>query len=263
TLNLQNEGEYPDKFVADGLKEVFTPFWADLPHTNIFRCISSDILHQLHQGVFKDHLLKWCQALINLGANLDDCLHAMPAYAGLQHFTDGILNIKQWTGGEHKEVQQVLVAALAGAVNLDVLISAHALIDFIFLTQYHSQTTEMLTRMEVLKTFHNMKDAFSTQWDYFNLTKLHALLHYIDCILFLGSLDGLNTENTEQLHIDFAKHAYCALNRKDFISQMAMWLQQHEVVAWWDQYLDWQLKIHMGAPTEVHEEVADKLRRES
>ncbi|EIW86269.1 hypothetical protein CONPUDRAFT_86280 [Coniophora puteana RWD-64-598 SS2] len=263
TLNLQNEGEYPDEFVADGLKEVFAPFWADLPHTDIFRYISSDILHQLHQGIFKDHLLKWCQTLVNPGANLDDRFRAMPPYPGLRHFTDGISKIKQWTGGEHKEVQRVLVAALAGAVNADVLTSACALIDFIFLAQYHSQTTETLTRMEeALKTFHDTKGTFSTQRDHFNLAKLHALLHYIDCVLFLGSLDGLNTENTERLHINFAKRAYRASNRKDFITQMAMWLQRHKAVAWWDRYLDWRLEICAGATIGLDAE-GDELQRES
>ena len=58
TLHAQATGQYPPKFIAKGLCPVFLPFWADLSYTDIFLCISSDILHQLHQGLLKDHLKK-------------------------------------------------------------------------------------------------------------------------------------------------------------------------------------------------------------
>ncbi|KAH7904610.1 hypothetical protein BJ138DRAFT_1138503 [Hygrophoropsis aurantiaca] len=59
-LQSQQDGQYPPEFIADGLCAVYSPFWANLPHTDVFACISSNILHQLHQGVFKDHFVKWC-----------------------------------------------------------------------------------------------------------------------------------------------------------------------------------------------------------
>ncbi|KAN0077967.1 hypothetical protein V8E55_010024 [Tylopilus felleus] len=51
TLHAQATNQYPPEFIANGLRPVFLPFWAELSYTNIFICITSDILHQLHQGI--------------------------------------------------------------------------------------------------------------------------------------------------------------------------------------------------------------------
>ncbi|KAH7905274.1 hypothetical protein BJ138DRAFT_1138330 [Hygrophoropsis aurantiaca] len=242
---LQSEriGEYPPEFIADGLRAVYSPFWADLPHTDVFACITSDILHQLHQGVFKDHFAKWCMKLVGKSA-FDKRFRAMTRYGGLRHFSKGVSMIKQWTGTEHKEMQRIFLGVIAGAVDGEVLTCARALLDFIYYAQYHSHTDITLQRMQAaLDTFHATKDAFIRLGirEHFNIPKLHSLLHYISTIRQLGSLDGFNSENSERLHIDYAKKAYRASSRKDYTIQMARWLQRQEAVVWWNTYLDWRL----------------------
>ncbi|KAJ7291698.1 hypothetical protein C8J57DRAFT_219441 [Mycena rebaudengoi] len=68
----------------------------------------------------------------------------------------------------------------------------------------------------------------------------------------LGSADGYNTESPERLHIDFAKKAYQATNHRDYVEQMALWLQRQEAVALRCSYLAW-----------LAEELAADLQKQS
>ena len=62
----------------------------------------------------------------------------------------------------------------------------------------------------------------------FNLPKLHSLIHYTSSIQLFGTTDNYNTEQSERLHIDLAKNAYRATNRKDEYPQMTAWLERRE-----------------------------------
>ena len=55
----------------------------------------------------------------------------------------------------------------------------------------------------------------------------------------MGSADGYNSESPERLHIDFAKEAYCASNKRDYVEQMAIWLQRQEASWLQESYLIW------------------------
>jgi hypothetical protein len=160
TLERRKNGEDPVEFDLEGLREIYSPFWAELPHTNIFLAITPDILHQLHKGVFKDHFVKWCTSLVGEEA-IDTRFRAMSTHPHLRHFKKGISSISQWTGKEHKEMQKVFLGVLAGIVSPRVLAAARGLLDFIYYAQYQSHTTVTLQRMqEALDLFHDNKDVF-------------------------------------------------------------------------------------------------------
>jgi hypothetical protein len=65
------------------------------------------------------------------------------------------------------------------------------------------------------------------------------MLHYVDAIRSRGTADNFNTEQSERLHIEFAKKGYRASNWCEYTKQMVLWLQQQESTISFDGYLNW------------------------
>ncbi|KDQ53784.1 hypothetical protein JAAARDRAFT_197225 [Jaapia argillacea MUCL 33604] len=221
-LSDHKNGIENECFESEGLRAVHKPFWADLPHCDIFSCFMPDLLHQLHKGIFKDHLIQWCRSVMG--------------------DAEGISHVKYSTGTEHKEMEKVLLGIVAGAVSPRVLAVARSLLDFIYFAQYRSHTSETLAALEeALDTFHANKDMLvelEIQKN-FNFLKMALLIHYIQAIKSQGSADGFNTELPECLHIDFAKEAYRVSNKRDYTEQMTRWLQRQEAIETRTAYIAW------------------------
>lgn len=232
-----------------GIKPVVNPFWKDLPDTDVFRAITPDILHQLYQGVIK-HLVSWLKSAYGPD-ELDARCRRLPPNHQIRLFLKGITTLQRVTGKEHGDMCRFLLALVIGLPlpggNSPVRLvrALRALLDFLYLARYPAHTTETLSLLEdALRRFHANKDIFVQLGvrQHFKLPKLHALDHYVQSIKLFGTTDNYDTQYTERLHIDFAKDAYRATNRKDEFPQMTVWLERREKVSRHEAFINWRLR---------------------
>lgn len=214
-----------------GIKPIVHPFWEGLPYANIYHSIAPDVLHQLHQGVIK-HLLSWLNGAFG-EADINAHCWWFPPDLNTQLFTKCVILLSPLSGTEHNQIYWLVLGMvvdlhLPNGMNSSCLIhSIHALLDFLYQSQYpiHSTTTlNLLTN--ALSHVHKNKAIFVDLgiWDHFNIPKLHFLKHYMDFLKLYGTTNNYSTEFTKHLHIDFAKDAYHTTNQKDEYPQMTMWL---------------------------------------
>jgi nitrogen fixation-related uncharacterized protein len=242
-LSEQSRGLKPPEFQQHNLRPL-NPFWTDLPYCDIHTCITPDLLHQLHKGVFGDHVAEWTvEAMRNGKKELDQRYKAMPRHPKLRHFKNGVSHTTQWTGKEYKAMEKVFVGAIAGGVDDKIVDAARGLVDFIHYAHFETHTDESLGALDhSWSAFHANKDIFKTVGplrEHFNINKLHNIRHYVDAVKSRGTTDGYNTENSERLHIDHAKKAYASSNFNDYTAQMTTWFTRQESVAQFDSYLWW------------------------
>ncbi|KAG8993874.1 hypothetical protein FRB90_000576 [Tulasnella sp. 427] len=250
---------------AAGITDIPEPFFKDLPLANINQAITPDILHQLYQGLIK-HLTGWITRILG-PKELDLRFARLPPNHSLRIFKDGISGFSRMSGNEHRQIAKQLLGCIVGCAPSNIIRASRALIDFLYIAQYENHTTQSLARLEdALKEFHDHKQAFldtnARDNDDFEFPKLHGLLHYAPQIREFGTTDNYNTENTERLHIDMAKDAYRATNRKDVLRQMVLWLERKEKLAAFSSYVEWrcgtvtpkvpQLKLSTNTYTDYH-----------
>lgn len=237
----QPDNPITSAFDREGLRPIFEPFWRDFPHCDIHAAFTPDILHQLHKGVFWDHLMSWVMSLVK--DEIDERFKTIPSYPSLRYFKKGLSTLTQCSGTEFKEMQRCILAVLASAVESEVVEATRALMEFIYYAQFQFHSDRSLDAMQAaLDDFHMHKDVFIQLEvrEHFNIPKIHAMQHYIYMIKELGTADGYNTELPERLHIDYAKNAYHASNKKNFFQQMARWLTRQEQIFLFCKFVDWK-----------------------
>ncbi|KAJ3989298.1 hypothetical protein F5890DRAFT_1570502 [Lentinula detonsa] len=233
-----------------GVKPVFEPFWACLPYSNVYLAITPDILHQLYQGVFK-HMKTW--VIEAYGAHeIDTRCRRLPPNHNVRIFMKGISALQRVSGAEHAQISSFLLGLVVeaplpdGMSSLRLVRCLRGLVDFLYLSQYPVHSTSTLGLLsDALERFHANKGIFIdlSIRSNFGIPKIHFMNHYVDGIQLM--------EYTERLHIDLAKDAYRASNKKDELSQMTVWLERKEKVMKHVAYLEW-VKAGKHPPLRSH-----------
>jgi hypothetical protein len=133
----------------------FDNFAAHHAHCNIYHAINPDRLHQLLNGVLKDHAWKWvCTYLIqehgsHLMEEIDQRFAEIPPFSDLKNFGHRFSQISQWTGAEYKHMLKVWISILTPFFKMRPkhLRCLKLLTEFIMFAGYHSHTEETLKMM--------------------------------------------------------------------------------------------------------------------
>ncbi|QRV91332.1 hypothetical protein RhiJN_19350 [Ceratobasidium sp. AG-Ba] len=243
------------------LKPVW-PWWASLPDTDFTTCLTPDLLHQLYQGVFKSHLVRWIQYLVGI-KKLDSRFIATTRAAGMTHFGKGISRVQQWTGRESKEMLKQFLPLVVGDLSPELARLVTSAVEFIYRSHSSTMTETDLKELDAdLETFHRLKDLMvdkgfypsSARFD--KIPKIHMLRHYSHSIRQLGTPDGYSTEAPEHLHIEYAKDPWRASNKVRPLPQMTTYIRRLEAIRIHRTMMN-QWLILKGAPPILRVHVPD------
>lgn len=188
-----------DQFSTHGLQPM-DPFWRSLPKYNIFSTFTPNLLHQLHKGVFGNHISKWAHKTIPRQDKVDNRFKVMTGHPSLCHFWKGITLVSQWTGQEYKELEKVFLGVIAGTADGAVISAVRAALNFIYYAHFECHTDSSLKKLEAAWIdFHEWKSVFvdHSVCEHFNIPKLHSMHHYLHMIKLHSTMDNFNTKLPE------------------------------------------------------------------
>ena len=209
------------------LNGIVEPCWNPWALSDPSDFITPEVLHHFHRMSW-DHDVKWC--IIATGAaELDFHFSIIQTLVGYWVFNKGVLKLKQVTGRDHCAVQCYIIAAVAGSVPRKFLIAIHTLLNFHYLAQVPSFTTQSLEKVAgSLQEFHDHKEAILRQgiqcdWQ---ILKLELLQSVVPSIRQLGAVMQWSADITEHAHINEIKVLACAGNNQNYYSQIARHLDR-------------------------------------
>ncbi|KAJ7719182.1 hypothetical protein DFH07DRAFT_872339 [Mycena maculata] len=208
------------------------PFTSHFPRADIHELLSSDLLHQVIKGTFKDHLVSWVNEYLHIEhgekraleiiQDIDCRISAAPEFPGLRRFPDG-RDFSQWTGDDSKALMKIYLGAVAGYLPSDMVKCLSAFMDICYLLRRNSISADDLVEIQTtLDRFHHYRDIFIRTGVRVDISppRQHALVHYIRFICFFGPPNGLCSSITESKHIKAVKEPWRRSSRFNALPQM-------------------------------------------
>ncbi|KAJ3576939.1 hypothetical protein NP233_g73 [Leucocoprinus birnbaumii] len=212
-----------------GIAAEAEPFTTSFPRASIYELVTSDLLHQVIKGTFKDHLVTWVGEWLEMEhgksgaaaimADIDRRIAAVPSFPGLRRFPEG-RGFKQWTGNDSKALMKVYLPAIAEHVPAQMVRTLAAFLDFCYLVRRSSHSETALKQIRAaLQKFHR------------DVPRQHSLSHYFEVIQLFGSPNGLCSSITESKHIKAVKQPYRRTNKNQPLGQMLIINQRLDKLA--------------------------------
>ncbi|KAJ6574091.1 hypothetical protein B0H19DRAFT_1341063 [Mycena capillaripes] len=215
-----------------GIDVDIVPFTRNFPRADIHEMLSSDLLHQIIKGSFKDHLVTWVGEYLYLEHSkaeadaimdeIDRRIAATPAFPCLRRFKQG-RRFKQWTGDDSK-------ALMKGLVPDEMVQAIAAFLDFCYLVRRPDFYEDTLDSVDAaVHKFHIHRNIFKTlnvRTDTlggstaFSLPRQQSMVHYRHGIEECGAPGGVCSSITESRHITAVKKPWRRSSRYEALSQM-------------------------------------------
>jgi len=218
------------------LNGVHRPSWRNwvLSDPSIF--FTPEVLHLFHR-LFWDHDLQWCINILG-PAEIDYRFSLVQTTVGYRLFDEGVSNLKQVTGRDHRAAQRYIIAVIAGSVPPNFLAAICTLLDFRYFAQMPRFDHDALAKVEgSLHAFHDYKPAILTAGvcqgskgplDHWEIPKLELLQHVARSIRTSGAVIQWMADVTEHAHVTEIKQPTRSGNNQDYYSQIAQHLDRRE-----------------------------------
>ena len=187
--------------------------------------------------MFWDHDLRWCINVLG-PAEIDYRFSLIQTAIGYRSFDEGVSNLKQVTGRDHRAAQRYIIAVIAGSVPPKFLAAIRSLLDFRYVAQMPRFDHDALAKVEAsLGAFHDNKSAILTAGgrqgckgplDHWEIPKLKLLQHVSRSIRASGAVIQWTADVTEHAHVTEIKQPARSGNNQDYYSQIARHLDRRE-----------------------------------
>ncbi|KAJ6631895.1 hypothetical protein B0H10DRAFT_2172192 [Mycena sp. CBHHK59/15] len=201
-----------------GIDEDIVPFTRDFPRADIHEMLSSDLLHQIIKGSFKDHLVTWVGEYLYIAHTKAEAdiyifnIAAVPAFPCLRRFKQG-RRFKQWTDDDSKALMKVYLPAIKGLIPPTIVEAISTFLDFCYLVRHADFKQSTLDAVDAaVKKYHVHHEIFQELDDF-------------------GVPGGACSSITESCHITAVKKPWRRSSRYEARSQMLLTNQQLDKLA--------------------------------